>query len=115
MKRSLEHIERHLMAGGQKSDDGGAWRLPHKGVDLAVIASWGGGWDHVSVSLQNRCPVWDEMNHIKDVFFDEHECVMQLHPPKNEWINNHPNCLHLWRPHGTFIPTPPQDMVGVPA
>jgi hypothetical protein len=45
------------------------------------------GWDHVSVSLPNRCPNWQEMCFIKDVFFDAHECAMQLHPPKSENVN----------------------------
>ena len=29
--------------------------------EMAIIASWGGGWEHVSVSLRNRCPTWEEM------------------------------------------------------
>ena len=36
--------------------------------EMAIIASWCGGWEHVSVSLQNRCPTWDEMCRIKDIF-----------------------------------------------
>jgi hypothetical protein len=65
---------------------------------LTVIASDGGGWDHVSVSLPTRTPSWEEMCAIKDLFFEPTECVMQLHPPKDENISNHPYCLHLWRP-----------------
>lgn len=50
---------------------------------------------------------------IKDLFFGPNECVMQLHPPKSEYINNHPYCLHLWRPQNIEIPRPPQIMVGI--
>lgn len=70
-------------------------------------------WEHVSVSTATRCPTWDEMCRIKDLFWREDECVMQLHPPKAEWISNHEFCLHLWRPVGIAIPTPPGIMVGI--
>ena len=68
-------------------------------------------WDHVSVSLSNRCPNWPEMAWIKSLFFDDEEAVMQLHPPKSEYINNHPYCLHLWRPIKEKIPLPPRILV----
>lgn len=37
--------------------------------EMAIIASWAGGWEHVSVSLRNRCPTWDEMCLVKDIFW----------------------------------------------
>ena len=81
--------------------------------DLKVIASSGLGWDHVSVSLPNRCPNWPEMCHIKELFWDAEEAVMQLHPPKSQWINNHAYCLHLWRPQQQEIPLPQGELVGL--
>jgi hypothetical protein len=65
---------------------------------VAVIASTGLGWEHISVSRQDRCPTWNEMCQVKDLFWDEEDCVMQFHPTKAEYVNNHPYCLHLWRP-----------------
>lgn len=41
------------------------------------------------------------------MFFGEDERVMQFHPPKSEYINNYPYCLHLWKPVDTEIPHPP--------
>lgn len=79
---------------------------------LRVIASSGEGWDHVSVSRQNRCPNWPEIEHVKRLFFKEDETAMQLHVPPSDHINCHPYCLHLWRPHGIEIPRPPAFMVG---
>jgi hypothetical protein len=79
---------------------------------LRCIASDGQGWEHVSVSLAHRCPTWKEMCRIKDLFWGEEDCVMQLHPPKSEYVNNHAFCLHLWRPIGVEIPSPPAAMVG---
>lgn len=80
---------------------------------LLAIASNGMGWEHVSVSLSNRCPTWGEMCFIKDLFWDEGDCVIQYHPPKSEYVNNHPFALHLWRPIGISIPMPPSILVGL--
>lgn len=78
---------------------------------LQVLASSGTDeilWEHVSVSLPNRCPNWLEMCFIKSLFFDDEEIVMQLHPAKSQYINNHPYCLYLWRPRKEKIPIPPR-------
>lgn len=97
----------------------GAFIIPScvSGRDLIVIASDGEGWEHVSVSAKDnskiRTPVWDEMNYIKDLFWDEEECVVQFHPPKKEYVNNQSNTLHLWKPIGKKIETPPSILVGV--
>ena len=80
--------------------------------ELRIIASNGMGWEHVSVSRRDRCPTWDEMCQIKALFWDEDDCVIQYHPPRSEYVNNHPNCLHLWRPIGVSLPMPPSIMVG---
>jgi hypothetical protein len=70
-------------------------------------------WEHVSVSLASRCPTWQEMCFVKSLFWDDEDCVMQLHPPRSQWINNHPYCLHLWRPLERAIPLPPPITVGL--
>lgn len=79
---------------------------------VAVIVSDGMGWDHVSVSLPTRCPTWEEMCLVKDLFFEKHEVAMQLHPAESEYVNHHPYCLHIWRPQNRSIPTPPSICVG---
>lgn len=79
---------------------------------LAVIAcdaspTQGVFWEHVSVSTKNRVPLWREMCFIKALFWGEDETVMQLHPPKSQYVNQHKYCLHLWRPTREKIPMPP--------
>lgn len=99
---------------GARGDAGnGVFHLPHPatGVTLRCIASNGGGWDHVSVSLLNRCPNWPEMAHIARMFFCDDEYSMQLHVPPTQHINRHPYTLHIWRPQLQNIPTPPQVFV----
>lgn len=89
----------------------GSFLVPYENRNLLVIASNDLLWDHVSVSLINRCPNWPEMCAIKNLFWDEEECVMQLHPAKSKYINNHPYVLHLWKPQQEKIPLPPLFMV----
>ena len=83
-----------------------------EGSPFKIICSDGDGWEHVSISLPTRCPTWEEMCRIKDLFWDETDCVIQYHPPKSDYVNNHPFCLHLWRPVDAEIPRPPVYMVG---
>ena len=84
-------------------------------IDMSFVASWGGGWEHISVSpLKHKItPSWDVMCKVKDIFFREDEAVIQIHPPKSEYVNNRPNCLHLWRPIDQELVLPPSFMVGL--
>ena len=82
------------------------------GGTLRVIAAQGDGWEHVSVSRENRCPNWPEMEQIKRAFFHDDETAMQLHVPVADHISVHPYTLHLWRPLLQDIPRPPAYMVG---
>lgn len=82
------------------------------------VCSDGMGWEHVSVSIrtnkmtQTRCPTWEEMCWIKDLFWDKTDCIIQYHPAESEYINCHPFVLHLWRPTNQIIPIPDKKMVG---
>lgn len=133
-------VEQYRIDGGSADALGnnGGFAIPQKsGPTLRVIASDGGGWDHVSVSTANRCPTWEELELVKRLFFREDETVMQLHVPPAEHVNDHPHCLHLWRPQTDdeiarvrtawgdewgfgdmtspgVIPRPPAWMVGIP-
>lgn len=84
-----------------------------KGVTqrVKVIASTGLGWEHVSVSREDRCPTWEEMCEVKAFFWDAEDCVIEYHPPETEYVNVHKNCLHLWRPIGIELPIPPNYLV----
>ena len=56
------------------------------------------GNEHVSVELYaRRLPTWDEMCEIKDIFWDDEEEVVQIHPKKSQYVNI-TEALHLWRP-----------------
>ena len=84
---------------------------------LFVIASWGGGWDHISVSAgwgpngATRVPTYAELEAMRRLFFDEHETVVQIHPPIRHYVNCHPYVLHLWRSQAVDYPLPPQEFI----
>lgn len=81
---------------------------------LRVQASNGGGWEHVSVSVyrKERTPTWAEMCFVKDLFWDKDEVVIQYHPREADYVKCHKYVLHMWRPIGQTVPTPPTWMVG---
>ncbi len=110
----LPEFERRAYGGDGDSGNGCFLvRSPTDGSELCVIASDGGGWDHVSVSHRRRIPNWIEMSHVKALFFRDDECVMQLHVPLEDHVNVHARTLHLWRPQAQEIPRPPGWMVGI--
>lgn len=108
--RELEIYRRDAEFGYYPGDQGnGAFYIPVRG--LIIIASNGGDWEHVSVSLKDRCPTWDEMEWVKRKLWSDDDTVMQLHVPVSEHKNFHQYCLHLWRPTNQEIPRPPAIMV----
>lgn len=93
----------------------GFFELPINGEICRCIASDGVGWEHVSVSKQNskRPPNWEQMCIIKDLFWGDDVWVVQFHPARGDYVNNHPGCLHLWRPTDETMPHPPHELVGI--
>lgn len=75
-----------------------AIKHPRTKAMLAVIASHDEGWNHVSVSLENRDPLWAEMCFIKSLFFDVEDLCLQFHPKRSQYVNMHKHCLHIWQP-----------------
>jgi|SRR3990172_13128018 len=114
-------VERHRIQpvgfySNSSFGNNGVFEIPYGCAHLLVIASNEGGWDHVSVSVQDesvkRCPTWDEMDYVRKLFFRGDEWCMQLHAPAAKNINCHPFCLHIWRPQLQSIPLPPPEYVG---
>ncbi len=113
-----KHISQWRIREGELASDdslgnNGAFMIRSPlGQTLGVVVSDGEGWDHVSVSLPKRCPLWSEMCFIKDLFFEPHEVAIQIHPPKSEYVNHHEFCLHLWRSQTRSVQLPPSIFVG---
>jgi hypothetical protein len=88
-----------------------------RNVTLFCIASDGMGWEHLSVhaAIGNSTftPSWDMMCMVKNMFWNDEDTVVQFHPPKSTYVNNHPNVLHLWRKIDLNQPLPDPIMVGI--
>ncbi len=111
----ISKLTGHKIYKFQEAPDGFSMIFEKNEEPFMVIASWGGNWEHVSVSIPalivKRLPTWDEMCAIKELFFKDEECVIQYHPAKKDYINNHPFVLHLWKPTKERIPMPPKEFV----
>jgi hypothetical protein len=93
--------------------DYGMFECSYKGQRLRMMSSGStnGQWEYVSVSAPDRCPTWEEMCFVKDLFWSGSETVIQFHPKKSEYVNTHENCLHLWKRVGVDEKLPPQNFV----
>lgn len=109
---------KHPLSSDSSYGNNGAFKISFSIRTTAfVIASSGEGWEHVSVHVvsdgKQRTPTWSEMCKIKDMFWDEEDCVIQYHPPKSMYVNQHKHTLHLWKPIGVEIPIPETYLVGI--
>ena len=83
---------------------------------LRIIASAAEGWDHVSVSREDRrLPTWTDMENVKRAFFRDCEMAIQIHSPIAQHFDMSGQTgievLHLWRPHAVEIPLPPREFL----
>lgn len=120
-----ERVEQYRIRGGFHDSPRhalyGAFLMPGPCAERLMIVACDGdvpdqalaGWEHVSVSTKRRLPNWTEMCFVKDQFWSAEDCVVQYHPPKSEYVNNHPNCLHLWKATQAVFPVPPSILVGI--
>jgi hypothetical protein len=124
MKFDPKLEEARVRDGMMRSNTGdpyGAFRLQGPcGALLYMIACNGdvpdqsiASWEHVSVRREGKnVPNWEEMCFVKDLFWAPEELVVQYHPPRSQYVNNHPTVLHLWRSTQEKFPMPPAILVG---
>ena len=101
------------MRSTSKFGNNGLFIVLYAGREWTVIASNGLDWEHVSVANKKITPSWEVMCYFKNLFWNEDETVIQFHPAKEDYVNNHKHCLHMWKPLKEEIPTPFKLMVGV--
>lgn len=112
--------EKRLKTGNMKSTaaDGnnGIFHIHLGPMSFAFCIASDELWEHVSVTIHNEgkivMPTWDQMCKIKNLFWDDTDTVVQYHPAKEDYVNRHPKCLHLWRPVDGEFPKPPKEFVG---
>jgi hypothetical protein len=64
----------------------GIW-LPEGALDL---------W-HLSISHPERYPTWDELADARYTLVPDQLTMAMLLPPRDEYLNVHEHCFHLWQ------------------
>ncbi len=102
----------HYYYSDESYGNNGVFKVPlSKKKDMHIIASDGGGWDHVSVSCDKRVPTYYELQKIRRLFWDREDIVVAFHLSDKDNINIHEHCLHLWRKQEGMLELPPTIMV----
>lgn len=80
---------------------GDGYRVLHRTGIRCILSTApfpdGREWLHISCSRENRIPSWDDMKFVKETFARD-KLAVQVFPPPEEYVNEHPFCLHLWVP-----------------
>jgi len=82
----------------QENDDG-AWFVSTTGLRVVLSAALEQDkrrWLHISVSKREALPSWEDLKEVKSLFIGDDRTAIQVFPPKAQWVNIHPNTLHLW-------------------
>lgn len=84
MKNQKEILSIERLKVVRTGIDGGIGQLffPAQREPMTVVWSFGGGWEHVSVSYRRRTPTWNEMCKVKEMFWNDEETVVQYHPKR---------------------------------
>lgn len=61
-----------------------------------VIYCTENGKEHVSISHAKRLPTWDEIKYVRYKLMKDNATIVQILPRREEYINIHENCFHLW-------------------
>lgn len=123
MRSNLNHVEQFRFSKApytsREGDRYGLFSIPFEGRNLLVMVAPDNlksgelaYWEHISVSLKNRCPNHKELGHIKSLFWDDEDTIVHYYPKASEHINLHEYCLHLWKWNGGEFPAPPSYLVG---
>jgi hypothetical protein len=119
MMRGKSFLNEWRDSMAKKGKEMESWTRQHEGMDgdmlshvggLRVIVSFGEEadgkvWLHLSASHKTRVPSHKEMVDLKNLFIGEEKYAYTVLPPKQFYVNLHPNCLHLWsRCDGPALP-----------
>ena len=79
-------------------EDGGLYIRRQRQQSVIISGGYRGDeqWVHVSTAMPSRLPTWEEFSEVKRVFMGPDLTAIQVFPPQAEYVNVHPNCLHLY-------------------
>lgn len=80
--------------------DSAAWENRPVGMfvmaSITVMERWG-PLTHASISVTDRHPTWQEISALRDLFFPDTIDVMMLMPKREDYVNVHEHCFHIWQ------------------
>lgn len=88
--QNKEKIIEFLKAQGATEID----MFEYKGL-RCLKAKERGLW-HISMSLPDRLPTYEEMKEVRYKFLPDNCYMAQIFPPSSEFVNVHPFTLHLY-------------------
>jgi hypothetical protein len=112
LEKLLKANRWRIRTGQYGSDETAGWNgaflVPLEGEMWHIMLGDGMGWQHLSISNAQRkiMPSWNVMCRVKEAFFADEDWVVQFHPAKADYVNDHPFTLHLWRPLNEPLPVP---------
>lgn len=65
--------------------------------ECTVFVSVDGGDWHLSISHPTRYPTYEEIKQARYQFIPNEVTMAMIFPPKEQFVNLHPNCFHLWQ------------------
>jgi hypothetical protein len=104
---------RSRIASSDSDGWNGVFIVPLEGEFWNVQIADGAGWKHLSVSNAQKkvMPSWNIMARLKDLFFGDDEWAVAYFPARQDYVNDHPFCLHVWAPLNETLPKPPVVLV----
>lgn len=64
--------------------------------ELTIIVSIDAGFWHLSISHPRRYPTFDEIKDARYKYIPNNVQMAMMYPPKEQYVNVHNNCFHLW-------------------
>lgn len=98
----LEHdtIQQALLrASGISSSQRSEFLIPTvtKKASISALNFPDDDFEHVMLNPKHRLPTYEEMVLLKDIFWEQNEVAIQVHPAKSQYVNIAMYTLHLWR------------------
>ena len=72
----------------------------HRDGELLISVAIEGGDYHLCISCADRLPTYEELKEARYKYCPNDCYMAQIFPPKEEFVNVNPYCLHLWEVDG---------------
>lgn len=82
--------------------DGSTVEVHQVGPCRVFVAREDGRW-HLSIAHPERLPTWDEVKEARYKHLPDKMMVAMFFPPKEDYVNYHPFCFHLWEVQGSEV------------